>query len=164
MIPNTVIEKLIEAATWAPSAGNRQSVRYIVLVEDDQKMSLVNLRESFLGKAPLLIFIGTDRRNYYPEEVDIVLYLDASVATQNILLMAHAMGLRAVMVKCTNVDIKMDATWSGGHERKKAINEMYLKLNLPKYFLPAVIVALGYPKRVPKTPPRLSKEGVRFYA
>ena len=162
-IPKDVIEKLIEAATWAPSACNRQSVRYVVLEDEEQRMALVKLREKFLGRAPILVFIGADSRNYYPEEVEIVPYLDAAVATQNLLLMAHAMGLGAVMVKCTNVDIKMDATWSGGFERKKAVTEMYSKLNLPDYFLPAAIVALGYPKRIPKAPPRLRKDDVRFF-
>jgi nitroreductase len=162
-VPKSVIDKLLEAATWAPSACNRQSVRYIVLEDDEQRMALVKLREKFLGRAPVLIFIGADSRNYYPEEVEIVPYLDAAVATQNLLLMAHAMGLGAVMVKCTNVDIKMDATWSGGPERRKAVTEMYSKLNLPDYFLPVAIVALGYPKRIPKAPPRLRKDDVRFF-
>lgn len=162
-IPKSIIEKLIEAATWAPSACNRQSVRYIVLEDENQKMALVKLREKFLGRAPVLIFIGADSRNYYSEEVEIVPYLDAAVATQNLLLMAHAMGLGAVIVKCTNVDIKMDASWSGGSDRRKAVSEMYSKLNLPDYFLPAAIVALGYPKRIPKAPPRLHKADVRFF-
>jgi len=162
-IPEAAIEKLIEAATWAPSACNRQSVRYIVLEDEEQRMALVKLREKFLGRAPVLIFIGADIRNYYPEEVEIVPYLDAAVATQNLLLMAHAIGLGAVMVKCTNVDIKMDATWSGGLERRKAVSEMYSKLNLPDYFLPVAIVALGYPKRIPKAPPRLRKDDIRFF-
>ena len=162
-VPKDVIEKLIEAATWAPSACNRQSVRYIVLEDEEQRMALVKLREKFLGRAPVLIFIGADSRNYYPEEVEIVPYLDAAVATQNLLLMAHAMGLGAVIVKCTNVDIKMDATWSGGADRRKAVTEMYSKLNLPDYFLPVAIVALGYPKRIPKAPPRLRKDDVRFF-
>lgn len=162
-IPKSIIEKLIEAATWAPSACNRQSIRYIVLEDDEQRMALVKLREKFLGRAPILVFIGADSRNYYPEEVEIVPYLDAAVATQNLLLMAHAMGLGAVMVKCTNVDIKMDATWSGGSERRKAVTEIYSKLNLPDYFLPVAIVALGYPKRIPKAPPRLRKDDIRFF-
>ena len=162
-VPKDVIEKLLEAATWAPSACNRQSVRYVVLKDEEQRMALVKLREKFLGRAPVLIFIGADSRNYYSEEVEIVPYLDAAVATQNLLLMAHAMGLGAVIVKCTNVDIKMDATWSGGADRRKAVSEMYSKLNLPDYFLPAAIVALGYPKRIPKAPPRLRKDDVRFF-
>ena len=162
-VPKDVIEKLLEAATWAPSACNRQSVRYIVLEDDEQRMALVKLREKFLGRAPILVFIGADSRNYYSEEVEIVPYLDAAVATQNLLLMAHAMGLGAVIVKCTNVDIKMDATWSGGSERRRAVSEMYSKLNLPDYFLPVAIVALGYPKRIPKAPPRLAKDDVRFF-
>jgi nitroreductase len=162
-IPNDVIEKLIEAATWAPSACNRQSVRYIVLQDDEQRMSLVSLREKFLGRAPLLIFIGADKRNYYPEEVNIVPYLDAAVASQNLLLMAHSMGLGAVFVKCTNVDIKMDTPWSGGQIRKKAILEMYSKLNLPDHFMPVAIIGLGYPKRTPPPPPRLPRSDVLYF-
>ena len=162
-VPQEAVQLLLEAAIWAPSSGNRQSVRYVVLEDEEQRMALVKLREKFLGCAPLLIFIGADSRNYYPEEVEVVPYLDAAVATQNLLLMAHAMGLGAIMVKCTNVDIKMDAVWSGGYERRRAVSEMYSKLNLPNYFLPVAIVAVGYPKRVPKAPPRLRKDDIRFF-
>ena len=162
-IPREAIDMLLEAATWAPSACNRQSVRYIVLQDEKQRMALVKLREKFLDRAPTLIFIGADKRNYYPEEVEIVPYLDASVAVQNLLLMAHAMDLGAVMVKCTNVDINMDSDWSGGIARRKAISDMYSKLKLPPYFLPVAIIALGFPARFPKEPPRLSPDKVRYF-
>ena len=163
-VPRKSLEMLVEAATWAPSACNRQSVRYILLENEEQKMALVKLREKFISQAPALIFLGADRRNYYPEEAEIVPYLDTAMAAQNLLLLAHTLGLGAVIVKCTNVDIHMDSAWSGGREREKAIIDMYSLLNLPDYFIPVAIVAIGFPARTPKqAPPRLPIDTVRFF-
>ncbi len=153
------IKVLLQAATWAPSACNRQSSRYIVITEQDQKVALAKLREKWLARAPVLILVGADGRNYLPEEVHIVPYLDAAMATQNLLLMAHAIGLGAVMVKCTKRDIHA----AGGPERAQAISKMYSRLNLPAYFIPVAIVAVGCPARIPGTPARLPLNRVAFF-
>ena len=162
-VPLEVVRMLLEAATWAPSACNRQSCRYIVLTKQEQKMRLVRLREKFLGKAPILILVGADQRNYSPEEIDIVPYLDVAVAVQNLLLEAHAIGLGAVLVKCTARDIHMDSDYSGGQKRAADVSAMYSGLNLPSYFIPVAIVALGFPARVPKPPGRLPVDQVTVF-
>jgi nitroreductase len=153
-IPVDLIKQILEAASWAPSACNRQSCRYITLQSNTQKQLLVNLREEWLKYAPVIIFIGSDKRNYLPVEYDYVPYMDAAVATQNMLLMAHALGLGATMVKCTGWDLLEGRS----HNYSGKILNMYEGLNLPKHFIPVAIVALGYPLRVPKEPARLPIE------
>jgi len=158
-IPQNIIEKILEAGRWAPSACNRQSCRFIVLNEELQKKLLTDLREDWLKYAPTIIFIGSDKRNYLPVEYDYVPYMDAAVATENMLLMAHALGLGATMVKCTGWDLLEGRS----HYYSGKIINMYEGLNLPKYFIPVAIVALGYPERIPKAPARLSSENTCFY-
>jgi len=153
-VSNDLIKQILEAASWAPSACNRQSCRYIVLQNEQQKQLLVNLREEWLKHAPVIIFVGSDKRNYLPVEYDYVPYMDAAVATQNMLLMAHALGLGATMVKCTGWDLLEGRS----HNYSRKILNMYEGLNLPKHFIPVAIVALGYPLRFPKEPARLSIE------
>ncbi len=154
-----IILKLIEAGQWAPSACNRQSCRYIVLDDDSQKQLLVNLREEWLTYAPVLIFIGTDKRNYLPIEYDYVPYMDASMAAQNILLMAHALGLGATIIKTSAWDM-IDGK-SRNYSTK--LIDMYEGLNIPSYFIPVAIIAVGYPARIPKEPKRLPIDSIMHY-
>ena len=158
-VPKELVRKVIEAAQWAPSACNRQSTRYIVLEDESQKQLLVNLREKWLGNAPVLIFIGADKRNYLPEEIDYVPYMDASMAAQNLLLSAHALGLGAVICKTAGWDINVGRS----KEYTKAISNMYSGLNIPTYFIPVSIIALGYSARYPKEPQRMPFDQVVFY-
>ena len=62
-VPPDLIKKIIEAAQWAPSACNRQSCRFIILEDKHQKKVLTSLREDWLKFAPLIIFVGCDKRN-----------------------------------------------------------------------------------------------------
>ena len=158
-VPEKLIKKMLQAANWAPSACNRQSCRYIVLRDNFQKQLIVNLREKWLQNAPVLIFIGTDKRNYLPEEINYVPYMDASMATQNMLLMAHSLGLGAVVVKTAGWDINVAR--SKGYSQK--IAEMNIGLNLPSFFIPVSLVAIGYAVQTPKAPARLSYNKVVFH-
>ena len=158
-VPPDLIKKIIEVAQWAPSACNRQSCRFIILEDEDQKKALTNLREDWLKFAPVIIFVGADKRNYLKNEIDYVPYMDASMAAQNMLLMAHALGLGAVTVKTTGWEI---------HERRSdkyinMINNMVSSLQLPEYFIPVSIIALGFTARIPCAPARLPFNSVVHY-
>lgn len=158
-IPKELVRKVIEAGQWAPSACNRQSCRYIVLEEKSHKQLIVNLREHWLKDAPILIFVGVDKRNYLLEEINYVPYMDASVAIQNMLLLAHAIGLGAVLCKTAEWDINV----ARSEKYTNDLSAMYSGLNIPPYFIPVAIIALGYPERYPLEPKRLPYDSVTFY-
>jgi len=158
-IPSDYIKKIIKAAQWAPSACNRQSCRFIILEDKNQKKVLTNLREDWLKFAPIIIFVGADKRNYLKNEIDYVPYMDASMATQNMLLMAHSLKLGAVTVKTTGWEIHEGRSY----EYNKMIDNMVSSLQLPEYFIPISIVALGFPDRIPYAPTRLPFKSVAYY-
>jgi nitroreductase len=149
-VDDRLVRRLVEAASWAPSACNRQSCRYLVVTNSEGREAMAKTREKWLANAPVLILVGADKRNYLPEEVDFVPYMDAAVASQNMLLMAHGLGLGAVIVKATEKDIRS----LGAEGDVQKIERFYETLRLPSYFLPVAIIAIGYPARIPRAPPR----------
>ncbi|MCK4942800.1 MAG: nitroreductase family protein [Candidatus Aminicenantes bacterium] len=129
-VENKLIWKLIESANWAPSACNSQAWHFIVI--DDQKI-LNDLVLRGLKKAkdtPVLILVFYRR---YVKNQPINPYLDdqvqsASAAIQNLLLMAHNLGLRTCWVNGINAPM-----------------EKFLKIPFGYEFI--AMIRLGYPSR-----------------
>jgi nitroreductase len=97
-LPEGTIEMLIDAARWAPSYGNRQPWRFVV-VQDRERLAAVHesLRRgnAYAKVAPVLIALCAD-----PDDGQIVdgkyyYLLDAGLALENLLLQAVALDLHA---------------------------------------------------------------------
>jgi nitroreductase len=93
-----IVETLIEAARWAPSYGNRQSWRFVV-VSDSPVLTRLHealTRGNAYAKAgPVIIALCGD-----PDDGQIVdgkqyYLMDAGLALENLLLQAIGMGLHA---------------------------------------------------------------------
>ena len=148
------VEKMIEAARWAPSSGNRQSVRIVVATAEDCKDAIVCLKETFLRKAPIIILVGVDMRVYKSSEEKTLAYLDAGAAIQNMILSGHAEGLGCIWSKLDKEDWQVNPD---------LYFMMKAKLRLPNSFLPVSVVGVGWPAKPPRVPPRHDLEKfVRF--
>ena len=158
-IPKEAIDIILEAGIWAPSACNRQSSRFLVITQSEQKFTIAQVREKFLNNAPVLFLLGADKRNYFPEEIDVVPYLDVAMAAENMLLMAHQLGLGAVFVKSTSRDIN----WTKSGNDVQLISDFYEKLEIPEYFIPVGVIAVGFPARIPQPPCRRPISEVVFW-
>lgn len=146
-----ILLSIMEAALWAPSSGHRQAVRFIVATTERSKETITKLKEPFLKRAPLVLLTGVDLRAYKVEERGYLPYLDTGASIQNLLLAAHQAGLGACWIKFGPDDWKM---------RPKEYFHMRRTLNLPDYFFPTSVVVAGYPKRIPKAPPRKSLKDI----
>jgi nitroreductase len=136
-IPNITVDEILDAARWAPSAGNRQPWEFIIILDPQIKKYLRNAAhgQSSIEMAPLTIaictnemrsakFYGDRGRRFYS-------LLDAAAAVQNMLLASYARGL--------------GTCWIGAYD-----DEMVGKiLNLPLGVKPIAIVPLGYPSENP---------------
>jgi len=144
-ISKEIIDKLIEALIWAPSAGNLQSRKFYFVFNEKIKEDLSKASRdqwSFIAKAPLVIVGCTDEKKveYYGERgKNLYSICDASVSIQNMMLLAHEQGLGTV--------------WVGAFDEK----EVGKILNLSDKLHPIVIVPVGYPVEKPSAPPRVSK-------
>ena len=56
--------KLIESASWAPCSGNRQAWFFKIITKQNEKNLLIGIKEKHCYSAPMLIFIGIDRKAY----------------------------------------------------------------------------------------------------
>ncbi|MBI3599035.1 MAG: nitroreductase family protein [Nitrospinae bacterium] len=144
-IPEDVIEKLIDAIIWAPSAGNLQSRYFYFVFNADIKKRLVRaaLDQSFIASAPLSVVGCCDYRisqRYGTRGKELYTIQDVAVSIQNLMLAAHEQGLGSVWV---------------GAFREDEVAEI---LDIPAHLRPVVIVPVGYPAEKPLPPQRVSRE------
>lgn len=166
-VPNeSLIRSLIEAATQAPNAINEQPWTFTVVrdqalleqVSHDAKahmlatmppvmavgtrtkhfrVTLGNPDFQIFYHAPVLILISADSAGTYVVE-------DCALAAENLMLMAHSMGLGSCWIGFAQSYL----TTSAG---KKA-------LGLPDSWVPVAPIIVGYPSAPPATVPRKAPE------
>jgi nitroreductase len=149
-VPDELVNKVLEAAQWAPSAGNLQARSFIVVKDSKIKTDLyiAALHQSFIKEAPINIVVCADERRseirYGQRGRELYSILDASAAVQNLLLAAHALGL--------------GTCWIG------AFNDNSVKraLSLPDWLRPIAIIPMGFPDEKPVAPPRVPLKEVTY--
>lgn len=98
-IPRATLERLVAAATWAPTGSNHQNVRFILLETPERMITLGKLKapRSVVSQASAGILVMTDtavKLKHGEEHIWCGLWpQNAAAAIQNILLLATAMGL-----------------------------------------------------------------------
>lgn len=98
-VSKEIVEKLVDAARYAPSAGNIQPWEFIIVrkAEIKRKLAKAALSQSFIKEATVVIIVCADetRSSHGYEARGKTLYCiqDTAAAIQNILLTAHSLGL-----------------------------------------------------------------------
>ena len=131
-VPQDLITKILDAGRWAPSASNRQPWNFIVLkdINIKKKVAEATTYGQFLADAPLGIVVVIDPQvSHRSGGVE-----DGAIATQNMLLAAHALGLGTCWIGCYN---------STYEEKVKEI------LEIPKNRRVLSIISIGYPAQSP---------------
>jgi nitroreductase len=170
VVPKEYLDMILEAARWAPSAGNRQPWKFIIvsdmntiekLGEIYQDMRAADIREvptdsdyyrakservrtnfykNIFTTAPLLIVVCADAGQSFRSRT---WAMDCAIATQNMLLMAHALGLGSVIIDFQRPE----------HEPK--LNEARDLLGIPDNVKLIFILPVGYPDEEPEPRPRI---------
>jgi nitroreductase len=164
-IDDETLQKILEAARWAPSWKNTQCWRFVVVRDNSIKAEIANcLIKSKRGdtlvdnggtmaviQAPVLIVacaelgksglnagvFATDKGDWY--------MFDTALAMQNLVLAAHALGLGTVHLGL------FDAT---------KVAEI---LDVPEGFCVVSMAPLGYPDEQPAARPRKELSEIVFY-
>jgi nitroreductase len=131
-VPEDLLEKILEAGRWAPSASNSQPWKFIILRDRKirEEVAKATTYGKFLADAPLGIAVVIDpQASTHPVE-------DGAIATQNMLLASHALGL--------------GACWIGayGSVYEATVSEL---LRIPKGKRVLSILAIGYPAESPRS-------------
>ncbi len=130
---------ILEAARWAPSSGNLQNWKFIVVRDPEKlkKLAEYSFNQPWVAEAPVVIVVLSDTKivKYFYGERGKKLYAiqNTAAAIQNMLLMAHALGLGSV--------------WIGAFDEKK-VKEL---LEIPEDYDVHALVCIGYPDENPKS-------------
>ena len=143
-IPEDIVDKLIEALIWAPSAGNLQARKFYFVFNQKIKEQLARaaLDQKFITQAPLVVVGCTDDEigwKYGERGKQLYSICDVAMSIQNMMLSAQDLGLGTCAV----------GAFDEGEVRRI--------LNLPKNLRPVIIVPVGYPGHRPSAPSRVSK-------
>jgi nitroreductase len=136
-IPANIVKKLINAGMNAPSAYNSQPWIFILIKKIKTKQLLVDAKggSQYITKAPLVIACCYDETKTPDKYHNIE---NVSLASQNILLAAHALGLGACY---------LGAFDPKNPKVEKLINKA---LKLPKKIHIICLISIGYPDEIPK--------------
>lgn len=109
-IPEELIRKIVYAGLRAPSGGNRQPYKFIV-VTDREKIRLFDpyFHQDCVESAPAVIIACANPHDTWEkyDEEDLCYKLDTAAAIQNMLLAIHGLGLGGVWVmSCSKRDIR----------------------------------------------------------
>ena len=127
---NVEFDKLslvLEAATKAPSSGNLQDYRFIIVNDKSKIRSLANhCNEQFwIASAPVLIIVcaDTEKTELYYGLRGQRLYAtqNSAAAVQNMLLASHALGLGACWIGAFNEEFVSSEFGISGKVRPQAI-------------------------------------------
>jgi len=147
-VPWEQVETLIDAARWAPSAGNLQPWEFVVVREQRTKELLARaaLNQRFIAQAPVVVVVCADPLRsasvYGPRGSGLYCVQDTAAATQNMLLAAHSLGL--------------GTCWVGAFYE----NEVRQVLGIPPDIRPVAIVPIGRPAESLRPPRRRSLEEI----
>ena len=136
-VPEELVERLIEAARWAPSAGNIQPWEFIIVKKPEIKRKLAEaaLGQSFIEEAPVVIVVCADEvrstQGYGMRGKTLYCIQDTAAAAQNIHLAAYSMGL--------------GTCWVGAFREDEARKV----LKTPAGIRPVAIIPVGYPAEAP---------------
>lgn len=144
------IEKMLRAAMAAPTAMNEQPWHFVVVDQRNVLDALAgaNPYAKMLKKAPLAIVVcgNTDKmiegggRDFWIQ--------DASAATENLLLAAHAMGLGAV--------------WTGAYPSEERCISISKVLSLSDNLIPLNMIVVGYPAEQPQPKQKFKEENISY--
>jgi len=139
-IPDRVLKEILEAGRWAPSAGNLQSMKMIVVEDENQKKELADacLSQNWMVDAPIIVVLcshADELEKWYGDRgKDLYAIQDVTLAAQNIMLAATSLGVGSCFV----------SAFSDSKVRRV--------LNLPDFFVPYAILPIGYAAEHPRIP------------
>jgi nitroreductase len=137
-VPDEVLQQILEAGRWAPSANNQQPWAFVVVQDEEIRKQVAKhatyylARHARVDEAPLLIVLCAQRSRMSRER----LREDVGMAGMQMMLQAKALGL--------------GTCWIDGIER----GEVSKILSIPDYLDIAGLITVGFPAETPPETPR----------
>ena len=132
-VPPEAVERLLSAAIWAPSAGNRQPWHFYVVRDPAvrSELAVAAYGQDFISQAPVAIVVCADPEQsaarYAQRGRELYCVQDTAAAAEHILLAAVALGF--------------GGCWVGAFDESRAA----AALDLPPQHRPLAILPIGKP-------------------
>lgn len=145
------VERLVDAARWAPSAGNIQPWEFIVVRKPEIKKALVEaaLGQDFIKEASVVIIVCANENRsserYGVRGKSLYCIQDTAAALQNIHLTAYSLGL--------------GTCWIGAFNEEEARKI----LKIPQGIRPVAMVPVGYPTETARLPKKRPLDQIVHY-
>lgn len=138
-VPMEQLETLVEAARWAPSAGNSQPWEFVLITDKKVVDILKMISPGWVMDAPaaIIMCLNTKRERAWS-------YIDLGAAMQNILLCAYSQGIGCCPIGSFLIQPLVDV------------------LELPADLTPILIITVGYPNEAPSATQRFSVDELIF--
>jgi nitroreductase len=129
-IPQEILSQMLEAGRQAPSAVNRQPIRFVVVTDSEAKNELSkSLFAKHIKNAPMVIAGCANEKALLTGKWAVV---DTTIALQNIVVAAWTFGI--------------GSCWIGSFDEEK-VKEL---LKIPDKWKVVALLAFGYPAEQPK--------------
>ncbi len=142
-VPRSTLERLLDAARWAPTAGGLEPWRFVVVTDPAVRGALAGTapRQAFIAAAPVLVVVCAlaeeSARRYGERGRTLYCLQDTAAAVENLMLAATAEGL--------------GSCWIGAFDESAAARAV----DLPEGWRPVAMVPVGEPAAAP---PRRSRK------
>lgn len=149
-VPDELVAQVLDVARFAPSSGNLQNWKVVLVSDPDKKSELATaaLRQKWITTAPVLLVVCNvlaDVKRLYKERGEFLYSIqNIAIFANNILLAAHSLGLGSCWVGAFDPD---------------AVKRV---LRIPDGVEPEAIIALGYPVEEVDAPSRKTLEQFVF--
>lgn len=150
-LPEQAVENLVEAARWAPSAGNIQPWKFVIVRKPEIKKMLAKaaLEQAFVEEASVVIVVCADEnrssQGYGNRGRTLYCIQDTAAAIENIHLAAYSLGF--------------GTCWIGAFDEEEARTI----LKIPQGIRPVAIIPVGYPAESPQPGNRRSLDEIVHY-
>jgi len=130
-VPDSILVRLFEAASWAPSSFNQQPWRFIIGKKGEKAYnkifdSLTEGNRVWANNAPILLVSVAEEVSGYNNKINKYAWHDTAMAYSNLVYQATSEGMYLHPM--------------GGYSKETIIN----RFEIPKGFQPIVVAALGY--------------------
>jgi nitroreductase len=145
------IGKILECGAAAPTAGNLQDFRFMVVTDPEMKkqIAMASLEQMWIATAPFIIVVLSEyvktKRFYGIRGERLYTIQDSAAAAENILLAAHAMGL--------------GGCWVGAFDEDKVASIC----SIPDYARVQALIPIGIPDEEPPAPAKYKLENFVFF-
>ena len=145
------VAEIIDAGRYAPSSGNLQDRRFIVVKSEGNRKALAaaSFDQHWMESSPVHIVVCSDIRSveklYGVRGTRLYAVQNAAATVQNMLLCAHSLGLGSCWVGAFNED---------------SLTEI---IGLEEYIRPQAIITIGYADEEPKEPLRTRLEAMVYF-